>query len=249
MSCMNPGPGRRWGLLCPPPAPLPRVSVNSSDCRWQPSSAWQVSRKVHSGEHTLSKTSGCPSQGTAEPLGAWFPLSEVPVEAGSVRPGAWDAAPRAGEQAYRDLLRQPAPSAPNLRFRPLAPALPGELGQNEPELTPESVLPKAPHERHWQTPCGLGSGPRSAWPPVGAAGPGERAYLITDVQGEDDGEDARGRVPPVALQPAVEDVLDEGRVVYQDLWEGSTWPQRDGGGRAPPPTGGPPPGSWGGMHT
>ena len=45
------------------------------------------------------------------------------------------------------------------------------------------------------------------------------AYLITDVQREDDGEDARVRVPPVALQPAVEDVLDEGRVVDQDLRE------------------------------
>lgn len=26
----------------------------------------------------------------------------------------------------------------------------------------------------------------------------------------------------MALQPAVEDVLDEGRVIYQDLWEGNT---------------------------
>lgn len=43
------------------------------------------------------------------------------------------------------------------------------------------------------------------------------AYLITDVQGEDDGQDAGRRVPPVAPQPAVKDVLDEGRVVDQDL--------------------------------
>lgn len=43
------------------------------------------------------------------------------------------------------------------------------------------------------------------------------AHLITDVQREDDGEDASGRVPPVALQPAVKDVLDEGWMVYQDL--------------------------------
>ena len=37
------------------------------------------------------------------------------------------------------------------------------------------------------------------------------------MQGEDHGEDASGRVAPVALQPPVEDVLDEGRVINQDL--------------------------------
>lgn len=70
----------------------------------------------------------------------------------------------------------------------------------------------------------LGTGTRSPGPRGGRWAQGRVAYLITDVQGEDDREDAGGRVPPVALQPAVEDVLDEGRVVYQDLREGSTQP-------------------------
>lgn len=39
------------------------------------------------------------------------------------------------------------------------------------------------------------------------------AYLIADVQCKDDGEDAGGGVPSVALKPAVKDILDEGWVV------------------------------------
>lgn len=37
------------------------------------------------------------------------------------------------------------------------------------------------------------------------------------MNGEDDREDASGRVPPVSLKPAVKDILDEGWVVDQDL--------------------------------
>ena len=43
------------------------------------------------------------------------------------------------------------------------------------------------------------------------------AYLITDMNGEDDGEDASRRIAPMALKPVVKDVLDEGWVVDQDL--------------------------------
>ena len=56
------------------------------------------------------------------------------------------------------------------------------------------------------------------WRTRGSGGRGRGvSYLITDVQREDNRENAGGWVPPVALQPAVEDVLDEGRVVNQDL--------------------------------
>lgn len=42
-------------------------------------------------------------------------------------------------------------------------------------------------------------------------------YLITDMNGEDDGEDASRWIPPMALKPVVKDILDEGWVVDQDL--------------------------------
>lgn len=45
----------------------------------------------------------------------------------------------------------------------------------------------------------------------------EVTYLVTDVQGEDDRENASGWVPPMTLQPVVEDIFDEGWVVDQDL--------------------------------
>lgn len=43
------------------------------------------------------------------------------------------------------------------------------------------------------------------------------SYLITDMNGEDDGEDASRWIPPMTLKPVVKDVLDEGWVVNQDL--------------------------------
>lgn len=38
-------------------------------------------------------------------------------------------------------------------------------------------------------------------------------HLIADVQCKDDGEDAGGGVPSMALKPVVKDILDEGWVV------------------------------------
>lgn len=43
------------------------------------------------------------------------------------------------------------------------------------------------------------------------------AYLITDMNREDDGEDASRWISPMALKPVVKDILDEGWVVDQDL--------------------------------
>lgn len=60
------------------------------------------------------------------------------------------------------------------------------------------------------------------------------AYLVTDMQGEDDREDASGRVPPVALQPAVEHVLDEGRVVDENLRGEAQGPEHEAGEGATP---------------
>lgn len=89
------------------------------------------------------------------------------------------------------------------------------------------------HRRSRRLPWGRGM--RTPSPPGGQRARGWGvAYLVADVQGEDDREDARGRVPPVALQPAVEDVLDEGRVVDQNL-RGRAGPERGGWGRGPCP--------------